>query len=234
VPKLLCFHFLTLSPPRLAGGISFALRRKHRHRIILETPHRVYRQRSSPSLSPCYCVVNLQQARCLSSQTPMPTNKDRTGKKRTHRRSAKQKRQPQKNKVAAQQNAITRTPVAKGKHVSTPEPAPVATPLTPRDTPAAAGTGAQSWLPANSVLHCVTLAPVDWKNARQLAACSIATSETLARGTLDYQARTMGWAKHTPWASLLNSYLTLAQQWVAGVGALARQFWGIADQYRNE
>jgi hypothetical protein len=164
----------------------------------------------------------------------MPTNKENRGEKSTRLQSTKQQRQPQKNKVAAPQDAITKTPAVKGKQVSTQKPARITTPLTPRDTSAAADTGAQPRLLANAVLRCVTFAPVDWQNAKQLAAWSITTSETLARGVLDSQARMMSWAKDTPWASLMNLHLTLAQQWVAGAGALARQFWGIANQQRSE
>ena len=69
-----------------------------------------------------------------------------------------------------------------------------------------------------------------WSGAKQLAAWHIDTSERMARGALEFQEQTTGWAKDTPWAPLFESQRILVRRWVEGSADMARRFWQLEEK----
>ena len=165
----------------------------------------------------------------------MPTKK-RSARKNTTRGQSTKERHPSRKKKAitpppvgtsASPRQVDLTSLQQQSNATTP-----LHPVTPRDS---LDTAMQPQPVGMFALFCSPLTQTEWASAKQLAALSIATSETLARGVIDYQKWATDWGRATPWAPLIHWQVTLAHHWVEGAAVVARQFWGIENQpYKKE
>lgn len=70
-----------------------------------------------------------------------------------------------------------------------------------------------------------------WRTGmKKIVASYIDNSEKMAKGVLDFQEKTMSWAKDTPWAPFVKAQSVLTSQWIEGSASLARKLWQIEEE----